>query len=73
MLGILTTLETGSPGAVAAALGILVLEEGSLVFNIWSADGQLSAFPECVRPEVRRRLSPTPRQLPIRSLPIRSN
>lgn len=45
MLGILATLETGSPGAVPAALGIFSLEVGSLMFNAWNVDGVLSRFP----------------------------
>ena len=45
MAGIWSTLESTSPGAVSAALGILVLESGSLFFNLWSVDGVVRAFP----------------------------
>jgi hypothetical protein len=45
MAGIWTTLESTSPGAVSAALGILILESGSLFFNLWSVDGVVRVFP----------------------------
>ena len=38
MAGILSTLETTSPGAIAGVHGMLVLEFGSFFFNLWSVD-----------------------------------
>jgi hypothetical protein len=45
LLGILCTLETTSSASVPAALGIFILEEGSLVFNVWSLDKALFKYP----------------------------
>ena len=38
MGGILTTLETTSPGAISGTHGIIILELGSFYFNVWSID-----------------------------------
>lgn len=46
MCGIISTLETSSPGAIAAAHGILVLELGSCFFNVWSVDDVMRHFPD---------------------------
>lgn len=46
MAGIWTTLESESPGAVSAVLGIFVLEYGSLFFNLYSVDGVVREFPD---------------------------
>jgi len=44
--GIISTLETTSPGAIAAVHGILVLELGSFFFNVWGIDDLLRHFPQ---------------------------
>jgi len=45
MAGILSTLETTSPGAIAGVHGMLVLEFGSFFFNLWSVDTLMCYFP----------------------------
>jgi len=45
MAGIISTLETTSPGAVAGVHGILVLELGSFFFNVWSTDSIMRSHP----------------------------
>ena len=46
MFGIVCTLETTSPGALAAALGMLAMEEGSLFYNLWAVDAALFKWPD---------------------------
>jgi len=43
-VGIITTLETGSTGALSGVLGILSLEIGSCAFNTWSVDSVMTSF-----------------------------
>ena len=44
--GILSTLETTSPGAISATHGIIILELGSFSFNIWGIDDVMRHHPK---------------------------
>ena len=46
MAGIVSTLETTSPGAVSGTHGIIFLELGSFYFNVWSVDDVMRHHPQ---------------------------